>query len=569
MLRAIHSIKRIFASVVHCIKRNPVLAVVISIAFALYMVAVMPSGRIACIEGRCGLHFWGAHEHDGVWHVALAQVAFRHIPFSFPTFAGAHLSGYNYLLDVVIWMLSLTGLSVWDLYFRILPFVWFCTFIYVLSKYAKMLHPDPLFKTILFFFIFFYSSFGFIIQLVRNGNIEGSSGIPTMQGALGMTNPQFMWSVVLLMALQLLLHHRTRVIYLFPVIFAILGLKIYALVPVCIVMAMSCLQLLWKHDWRRFSWQMLVGLLATISAYVVFYAGNKSGGIFFDFLAVPKQLIEDPQMWHQPDLVHQWYTLKQIGTIGPKYIQVVLQIIFYFLFFNFGVRLLFVIPLGYYLYKKNTGTIYVRFVLTLLVIVSTLMPILFIQSGDWWNTIQFAYFGFLFASILLADLTYLVWKRNRILGGIFIFGCVLMFLPAQVDILTRFMFGKSSYIAIQEVGLLEKLGHMKQGTVLVQPFEQSTDDTLATTYDTAYVSALSGKVTYLADRKQLELLNIDYKSREMELGDRKDCVDMKDIHYVYLRKTMRTFAHFDSCVLKSKQFEVSDENALSKLWTRR
>lgn len=515
------------------------------------------------------MHFWGAHEHDGIWHIALAQVAFHSIPFSFPTFAGAHLAGYNYLLDIIIRILSLSGLSAWDLYFRILPFIWFWIFVYVLSRYAKLYHSDTSFRFFLFFFVFFSSSLGFVIQYNQSGTTDGSSGIPTMQGALGMTNPQFMWSILLLMLLQILLHHRSRLVYLGMVIFAVLGLKIYSIVPLAIILGMSCVQLLKHREWKRLSGQLIMSLLAMLFAYLIFYAGNKSGGIFFDFLSVPKQMIEDPHMWPQLDLVHQWYTLKQIGTIGPKYIQVSLEIIWYFVFFNYGVRLLFVFPLGYYLYKKRFSLVYARLTCTTIVLFSTLMPILFIQSGDWWNTIQFLYFGLFFASVLLADAIYIAWKSHRLVGIVFVLFCALLFLPTQIDIFRRFYFGQSSVISIHEVTMLQKLQKMRSGVVLVQPFEQGVDETLASSYDTAYVPALSGKQIFFGDIKQLELLDIRYAPRQKSLLDSAHCVDLTGIEYVYLRKVMRSFTLYENCVTQSKRYRIADENAVSKLWMRK
>jgi hypothetical protein len=280
-------------------------------------------------------------------------------------------------------------------------------------------------------------------------------------------------------------------------------------------------------------------------------------------------MIEDPHMWPQPNLVHQWYTLKQIGTIGPKYIQVSLEIIWYFAFFNYGVRLLFVFPLGYYLYKKRFSLVYTRLTCTAIVLFSTLMPIFFIQSGDWWNTIQFLYFGLFFASVLLADAIYIAWKFHRYIGVVCVLLCALLFLPTQIDIFKRFYFGQSSVISIHEVTTIQKLQMMRSGVVLVQPFEQGVDETLASSYDTAYVPALSGKQIFFGDIKQLELLDIRYAPRQKSLLDSAHCVDLTEIEYVYLRKVMHSFIHYDNCVAQSKQYRISNENAVSKLWVRK
>ena len=338
---------------IDCIKRNKLIALLLLTSFFTYISVIFPSGTTTCIDGRCGMHFWGANEHDGVWHVALAKVSFDKFPFIFPTFAGASLNGYNFMLDLLIWFFGLVGFSAWDMYFKILPVMWFVFFSFVLYHFSHLLHKNKVFTTLLYFFVFFSSSFGFIIQFLRNGNIAGSSGTPTMQGALGMTNPQFMWSVALLMALQLLLHKKKNVFIVALVVFIIAGLKVYALVPLIILFFVYLLMFVKRCEWSNFAKYSLAVVLPLIFAYVTFYSGNKSGGIFFDFLAVPKQLVEDPNMWPVPSLIAEWYTLKNSGIVGAKYVFVALKIILYFIFFNFGIRLIGLYSPMHYLLRKN------------------------------------------------------------------------------------------------------------------------------------------------------------------------------------------------------------------------
>jgi hypothetical protein len=426
--------KKLYPSLFDCIKRNKLIVLLLIVAFFVHMLVIFPSGTTACVDGRCGMHFWGANEHDGIWHVALSQVSFGKLPFIFPTFAGANLSGYNFILDIFIWIVGFVGISPWDTYFRILPVLWFLFFSYVLYHFSRLLHEDKIFTAILYFFMFFSSSFGFIIQYLRNGNIFGSSGTPTMQGALGMTNPQFMWSVTFLMMIQLLLHKKKNTLLVALVVFVIAGLKIYSLIPFIILLIAYLLMFVKNNEWVNLAKYTLAGILPIILAYIIFYSGNKSGGIFLDFLAVPKQLVEDPNMWPIPSIIAEWYILKNSGIVGAKYVFVAVKVIFYFVLFNFGIRLIGLYAPIHYLLKKNYEKLFLMLMWFAIVVVSVLMPTFFVQSGDWWNTIQFMYFGFIFANVLAAETVYLIWRKNKFLSLFIITICIAVFIPAQADI---------------------------------------------------------------------------------------------------------------------------------------
>lgn len=514
------------------------------------------------------MHFFGAHEHDGIWHVALINSSFRQIPFIFPTYSGAILSGYNFLLDIVLWIFVLFGLSAWDLYFRIQPTVWFVSFSTVLYFYSKSIHKDKMYTAMVFFFMFFASSFGFIIQYARNGNVWGSSGNPTMQGALGMTNPQFMWSTALLLLLTYFLHKRQNLVYVPLLVFAIAGLKIYAILPLAIIIGAYIVLYVRKKYWSRALVIAFSSLVALAIAYFTFYFGNPSGGISLDPIAIPKQIIEDPNMWPMPELVKLWYPLSSTGSVGPKMVWVSLQIIGYFLFFNYGMRLIGAFASIYYVATRKRYLSFHTLLWTAIVIFCSLMPILFVQSGDWWNTIQFMYFGFIFGNLLLAETIYIAWHKTRYFAVVLIILCFLTFLPAQADLLRTFMLGGSSHIASEEIEILDKLKNMPDGIVLTQPFEKYIGNELPDIYDTAYVTAMSGKQSYYADKKQLELLNVDHKTREAKMLDVKECLDLTNIRYVYLRKNVRSFSRLDSCVAKSPMYIVKLENKKAKLWMR-
>ena len=125
-----------------CIKKDPLTTLILSTAFLLYMLVIVPSGSRYCMDGRCGIYFWGAHEHDGVWHLALIESAFRTIPFTFPVLIGQALGGYNYFIDIVLYLLTFLGLSASFLYFKIQPIVWFGVFSMLLYRAGRLVRTE-------------------------------------------------------------------------------------------------------------------------------------------------------------------------------------------------------------------------------------------------------------------------------------------------------------------------------------------------------------------------------------------------------------------------------------------
>ncbi|MCA9372213.1 hypothetical protein KC726_04945 [Candidatus Woesebacteria bacterium] len=105
------------------IKKHKKLIPLIILGSLFQLLVFFPSGTHLCIEGRCGLHFWAVNSHDAMWHLELMNTAFRQFPFIMPTFAGATLSGYNMFMDLVIYLLSFSGMSTLVLFFKVLPLV--------------------------------------------------------------------------------------------------------------------------------------------------------------------------------------------------------------------------------------------------------------------------------------------------------------------------------------------------------------------------------------------------------------------------------------------------------------
>lgn len=538
---------------------------ILVVAFFLYMVVILPSGRLTCIDERCGLHFFGAHEHDGVWHVAIANASLDSYPFKFPTYARSYLSGYNFLMDYVIYLLGYLGISPWDSYFRLLPILWFAIFTFLLFIFAKASKKGTAYFPILAASVLFSSSFGFIIQLKNKSMIWGSSGTPTMQGALSMVNPQFLWSLCFLIILWLLLKSRKFFPLTGVILFILLGLKFYSVLPAGVLLFVAFVNEVRLKSWKDILIMTASSFAGILLAYLLFYSSNTSSGLIFSPMSLPKQIVEDPNMWHMPALVQSWYTLKESGNIfSPRLWLNSITIILIFIFFNFGIRIVAVLFDVVQLIKRNSYfDIWVK---VFIVSLSIIVPSLLIQKGDWWNTIQFLYYGIFFASVSLADVLHSIYLRNKkyfVACALVVF---LLSLPANIDIIKIFIYSKSSYIPTAEVNILGKLKNMKDGVVMAQPFYGNNTSILADTVDTAYVSAISGKQTYMADEIQMRLLGLSYEKRMSALKS-DPCSLLDGIDYVYVRE-QHTHNLLGECIAEEKNFKLLEKIETVKLWGR-
>jgi hypothetical protein len=210
-----------------------------------------------------------------------------------------------------------------------------------------------------------------------------------MQGALGITNPQFMWSLCILLAIWIITKKDKWTWSLGFLMFVGLGLKFYFIVPALIfILWYVCVLIISKKTQQVISVVVSVSI-GLVAAYLIFYTGGTAGGFIWKPLEIPHQIIEDANLWYDQTMVQERYYIQQLGHMwSPRLWWIEIRTIFYFVFFNFGLRLFGFA--GFILFAIFNVKVVKRFVPILLaIIVCTLIPILFIQRGTWWNSIQF------------------------------------------------------------------------------------------------------------------------------------------------------------------------------------
>ncbi len=542
------------------IKKYAALFLLILISFVAYMLTIVPSGSNYCFNEVCGLFFWGAHGHDAIWHLAIVATSFTDFPFVAPTFSGAQLSGYNFFLDIVIFVFSKLGIPALITYFKVLPLMWFTLFTALIIKLGRKLHDSSLFVGLLLFFMYFSGSFSYFITLLKDKTIEGSGALLAMQSLLTLTNVQFGFSLCILLYILIKIKENksdTRASLILSLLVALnIALKFYGgVISLFIVGTYFFLQSAKERKLGSFITRFgLLGGLAALSVLLFYnpFAPTTGGAIMtFKPLATVYPLIEDPNLLYMPDKVNAKYFLENSGKFSPRLLLIQLQVISLFLLLNFGTRLLGLFYILKLIIKREFTTFH--FLITITIIFAMFLNMFFVQKGQWWNTVQFSYYAFFLANIFTASALYELIKKFKRGGIIVAFFIMLLSIPSSIDIFKTFVqFPAHSYIPKEELQALEFLKTLPQGVVF-NPLPNKQISSLITQVpiplshmnDNAYIAAFSGKQQYIADEVQLQLTGVDYEERMKKSLD-WNCEVLNEVDYLY-ELTSRPLAHLEGC----------------------
>ena len=547
------------------IKQHPFTAILIVIAAILHLLIILPSGSHYCFNGYCGDFFWGVHEHDGIWHIAVAESAFKTFPPRNPIFEGSILSGYNSLLDFVLFLVGRLGIPSIITYFKILPIIWFIGFTYISLKLSNKWSKNPFFSFIFIFLNYFGASFSFFIPLIKNGTITGSASLLSMQAILTLTNVQLAYSYIFLLWIILILLDKKatkkNIALLCLFLFIQWGLKFYAGFISTIIVGVFFL-LLWIKE-RKFL-HILILFFITVSSIVSIvlnynpFGQLSNGGLPFKFdpLALIWPLIEDPSMFYSYYWSNAKYTLLSSPNVSPRLIGLMIVLVLIYVFLNLGPRivgLLFLIKKG--VLKKMTE---IDLGIMIGILFSLAFPIFFIQRGIWWNTVQFWFPIFLLLNIYTAE--YIARIKSKYLLLFTTILIVGLSIPYSIDVLkSYYTYPGVINVSDSEKKALNFLKELPDGVVyspLYKPkgiLNKNGFIPLFNHVDSSYISAYTGKQSFYTNYVQLDLLNVSYKERKAQI-EQGNCKILKNISYVYFHISQLNDLFVSRCVFMSKSF---------------
>lgn len=458
-----------------------------------------------------GYGFWGPNGHDAIWHVSLINQLKENILPQNPIFASEALVNYHYFYDLLLAKTSqLVGINAQDLLFRFYPLLISLLVGFLVYKVAVKIsnnHLSGLFAT---FFVYFGGSFGWIVSYFRDRNFGGETMFWAQQAISTLLNPPFAISIVLLLSGFLIYEHikehglnKWSLISLVLVWGSLIEFKAYGGVLLLAALGLVALESL---IFKRKVQDLLVFILCLVVSLLVFLPNNIGGPTLF--VLSPLWFVQTMILF--PDRLG-WYRLNLAQESGVLYKVIAANGIglLVFLFGNFGTRFF------------GLLSIFKQRVLFYIFALGLIIPLLFIQKGTNWNSIQFFYYSLvilaIFSGIFFGKFLLRVNQPIKIIITLLIIGLTI---PTTLDTLKHYLPERPpAKLSTFEIEGLEFLKKQPNGTVMVLPFDPKLKDKysepvpLAAYTSTSYVSAFSGKEVFIEDLINLEILGVDYKGR--------------------------------------------------------
>ncbi len=487
-----------------------------------------------------GMGFWGANGHDGIWHIALINSLARG-SLQMPTIAGESIKNYHLGFDLLLAFIhNAIRISTVNLYFQIVPPV--LAFLIGLSCYKFVYEMTKSVRASLWatFFVYFGGEASWMIG-------RGESTFWSQQSISTLINPPFALSLIFVFSgLYFLLKKKPILAILFFGI--LLETKAYAGVLVLGSLFISSIFRYLSEKKKDYFIIFVGSTVLSLFLFVLLNRGSENVFILSPFWFL--QTLFGPDRFSIPKL----FSAITNYNLAKNYFKLIPAYILAFIVFwigNMWTRLFKEFEVIRWLrYPKSIRSMDVF--VTSMVIGGAAIPMLFIQKGTPWNTIQFFYYSLIFSAILAGIALKNV--KNKFL----IFIIIIFTIPTTIITLKDvYIPGRPpAKITNAELSALDFLAKQKEGVVLTFPFDElkaraAIDNPPRPLYlydSTAYVAAYSDHQTYLEDEVNLNITNFDWQTRRTDVerfltttntNDAKRFLKDNKIIYVYWVKPQR------------------------------
>lgn len=522
----------------------------------LWSLTMVKSG----INYSYGAGFWGPNGHDGIWHIALSESLTKG-GWGIPVFSGELIKNYHIGFDLLLAVLhKLSFIPVVNLYFQILPPILaflIGLFVYLFIKSWTGSKVSAFLGT---FFVYFGGSLGWLVTLIRDGQIGGESLFWSQQSVSTLVNPPFALSLVLIFAGLIILEKGLRtenkkLLGLATFLFGILvQIKVYAGILILAGLFSAGVFRMLRREGTTLLKVFIGTLVVSILIFSPLSKGISNTIIFRPFWFL-EEMMSTPDHFYWPRFAEAMVNYS-LGGIWLKAILAYGFSLAVFVIGNLGTR---VLALMWFKKKgfRFASYQYIDVLIMTIIILGLLIPLFVIQSGTPWNTIQFMYYSLMFSGILagiwLANFIETNLNINRYLTALLI---VLLTIPTTIGTLWYVYLPPRppAKVSNQELEALYFLKKLPNGIVLTQPFNKDAADaainnpprSLYLYESTAYVSAFSEKPVYLEDEVNLNITGYDWKDRRnkelsyfsgADKSESGSFIKDNGISYVYLLKS--------------------------------
>lgn len=504
-----------------------------------------------------GIGFLGPTGHDIIWHQSVVNQLLKQVPPESPILSKTALKNYHYFYNILIAASSkLSGLPVIDLLYRFYPVLF--SLLLGLGSYVltKRLFNNYLASIFTLFFVYFGGSLGYVVEFVkRKSLLGGESAFWVNQPVSFNLNPPFAISMIILIALLLVLviyqTQKQKSLFALAVVLAgsLIVFKSYAGVLTLICLGLVGVYKLLRHKDLVF---IKLTLVSSILGLLLFLPLMQNAGNFFElspFWFVHSMIdFADRVGWERLSIARFAYIERGEWA---KFVLLEGLTLAIFLLGNFGSRVVGIFGLKSMPRSEELRSIYMF--IGFVFIMAILLPMIFIQKGNPWNTIQFLYYALylssLFAGLGLAS----VYQKLPQVFGMALIGLVVVLTP--ISSIATFLGGLGKTVpatlTLGELEGLQFLENKSDGVVLTYPFDATIRAKYSSPYPisvyetSAYVSAFTGKPSFMEDIIQQEIFQSDYKKRlasSKEFFKGRDAkwsaqfLEQNGIKYIYVPK---------------------------------
>jgi len=470
-----------------------------------------------------GLQFQQGVLHDSVWHVALAKELQSNFPVQHPSSYVDLLQNYHYYYDLLLATASSsTTLPIHSIHYQALPLLLAILLVLGIASLCLQVSSDQRLIRWSIFFVFFGGNAGYLIPFFLDRSEWGESTFWVSQTFSMLINPQLilsftLFTAVILLLLQYLQSNQRHLLLLVSIIsLSLAGIKMYGyVVTVVVVLAVVLWTAMRKRSVSIFVTALGVGIL--FGAQFFRFTDVSQAGLLYEPMWFINTMVEAPDRLSVID-----WKLKEEHYIenGSTLHIIVLKAIELGVFYggNLGSRVLFIVlpilVVLYLLIKKRMMKLNAGYaaLLSLSFIFATSIPLLYIQSGIVWNTIQFWYYGIFVASLLAAYTTWVITialRGQSLLRYAFILLMIILTIPAWLKTIPKQVLS-TEQIPISLVQSLTTID--KTDRALICPMGNDSQFT----FGTSFVRAIGNGRVYLANPVQLELVGLEGYKREKE-----------------------------------------------------
>jgi hypothetical protein len=511
-LRQLKSLLKAIALLWKKVKTKKLIAI-FSITAALTLATTL---TFSWIMRDHNLVFQAGQLHDSVWHIALINRLVANIPPEHPSDFTLIVTNYHYFYDLIIagWN-KVFFLPIPLIYFQFMPLVISLLLSAGAASLGKRL-GGLICSAYLVFLTFFAGSLAYLIPLFIKGNTWHESSFWVSQTFSMMLNPQLILSLAVLYGVVVLLFsikdQKTNSLgshfILLLLITNSLGLKSYAFVILSILYTLFVFHQAIRHRSWRYLW-LILGLIISSLPLMGLITGFKTSSFIFLPLWFLDSMVESPDRlnfipW---TLLKEHYLFKQAWhrLLWLRFREVVI-----FYVGNLGIRSLgLLLPILLIFKKMNHKDFY--YLIWGGFIISSTIPLFFIQQGIVWNTIQFWYYSLIFSNILAAKLFSVIHYKlasgsvlNKAVLGVFLLIIIGLALPTYIKTAQIKYFNTEAFSA-NELAVLAEIE--ETDLVVVHP-------NLNRYYQSSIIAAYTNASLVRANPVQLQIAGISTSDEE-------------------------------------------------------